>query len=148
MKKFLWGELEVRHLKEMLAEGLTSAQIAAMLQDVKGMHPTRHAVIGKVNREKFAFRHVFKTKPSGRPRKNNVPPPARGVAQHRPRPTFRPEKPDPMLMPRFDGKGVALADHQDFHCRCVLDDGTRCNSTRMVGSSWCQHHRQRFTRPV
>jgi len=155
--KLLWNQTDIQRLKELHAEGKSFGQIA----DIFKM--TRNAVIGKAHRLGLKGnkpKTVLPSRPtqkkpvkSSSPRQPKKPPLIfRSVDANRVAPSID-------LITKADdavSMGVKLsklewADGKPSNCRAVLRgqgrDVVYCGKANVGGSSYCQHHTERFYAP-
>lgn len=144
LSSILWPEEQVARLKELIAERLTSGQIAKVLQT------TRNAVIGKIHRMGLALISDEAAKAHSRPA---MPRTLRRIAptkfvvvngqkqEERPMEPRKPKPDEPMLK-------LSLFDLEEHNCRWPLEERGEydlrlfCGRDASGSSSYCAQHRR------
>lgn len=144
LERFEWTAERTAKLEELAAKGLSARQIAQEMSKLYKFTLTRNAVMGKMHRKRIVVIKTAKTMKSS---------PQQPVLRARMPETSKsmPHLPQraPSAIPQYrasSGAGISEEQHDWSYCQCILDDGLRCDGPRMPGSSWCEYHKERFSR--
>jgi GcrA cell cycle regulator len=144
-KQHTWTDDEKSRVRQLCADGLTSADIAAQLT-TDTFRPTRSSIIGLAARMKFSRpqRHLKPTK-----RKSD----RKRIPTKHARPLPQRPLPRPTTAPRPTVPPISLMELRHNTCRFpVGDDGppgfsySFCGSETVAISPYCAHHHQRCYR--
>lgn len=149
----MWTEERFERAKEMVAEGMSAAQIASVL----GCGLSRNAIIGKLHRAGLKGGGGPRVgSPNGGPRK-----PSRPRQRHyklgfgsrfqspvplKPKPVKEPPKPPEALM-------LGILDLKPTHCKFPIGDPRKddfgfCGAGRHQASPYCEYHHMLAYQPV
>lgn len=142
LERFEWNAERTAKLEELAAKGLSARLIAKEMSRLYDYPLTRSAVMGKMHRKRIVVTQAAKTAKPQPVLRARMPATAKS-------PSHLPHRRAPSAMPQYrapSGAGISEEHHDWSYCQCILDDGLRCDGQRVPGSSWCEYHKERFTR--
>lgn len=145
LERFEWNAERTAKLEQLAAKGLSARFIALEMSKLYEYPLTRSAVMGKMHRKRITVVQVAKTKPRPAPRQTVL----RARMPATPKAPPLPHQRAPSAIPAYrapSGAGISEEQHDWSYCQCILDDGLRCDGERVQGSSWCEYHKERFSR--